>query len=438
MTDFPSRAEIAAEPPRGRKEGGGPSIEDMLQAELELGALLYRAGATGGRINDSILALNQAMGGGRVTIGLDIENLRITLEKDGCRVQDEISFTSPTSLDAQALSRISYYLHSLPAGLEPARAREDIARLDVPRARPGVWHFAAMILFMVIFGFLAHADLWSLPIIAIAVCVALLVRELMAMVGMGYFLSILVGALASTLVAALLTVVLPTQTALMAMVVPCIILMPGFLLINGGWEIMRRHLQTGIPRTVFWLAALSMITLGLLLVLFFYAPPLQEVVYGMTMLEELVMFTLLGGMASLCFCIMVGAPAQAWIVCMLCGLAGRFVRTLIVLNGGDIAVGTFAAAITLSAIAVILCARVWPNVPIILPMVAASVQFLPSYYAILSLQGMSQIIHAGPGVAYPVVAATAYDGLLAVFIVSAIVFGTLIPLMAVEKRKKWY
>jgi hypothetical protein len=70
--------------------------------------------------------------------------------------------------------------------------------------------------------------------------------------------------------------------------------------------------------------------------------------------------------------------------------------------------------------------------------VAASIQFIPSYYAILSLQGMSQIIHLGASVPYSVMSTTVYNGLLAIFIVAAIVFGTIVPLLAIDRRKRWY
>ena len=237
---------------------------------------------------------------------------------------------------------------------------------------------------------------------------------------------------------ALLTLLLPTGTALFAMVVPCIILMPGFQLINGGWEIFRHHLQTGIPRIVAWLSVLSVLTLGLLLVLFFYAPAQESIGYGLTLLQKLVLFTVLGGIISFCFCVMVGAPKQALLLCILCGAVARLVRTAIVETGGDVSLGTFAACFTLSIVAIAFCLKRFPEVPVVLPLVAASIQFIPSYYAILSLQGMSQIIHLGSSVPFPIMATTVYNGLLAVFVVAAIVFGTVLPLLAVDRRKKWY
>ncbi len=437
MSDFPTWAATDKGEERSRRTDVS-DLENMLQAELELGSLLYRSGATGGRISDSIRVLNQALGGDRVCVDLGVETLRITVEKAGERREDTIEHDPPRSLNAMVLSEASHFLRHLPDDITSSQVRSAIAALDRPRPRPGLREFTAMMAFMIIFGYLGHADLWSLPIIAIAVLAALLAREALTKAGFGYFIPILGGTVASTLVAALLTLLLPTHTALIAMVVPCIILMPGFQLINGGWEIFRHHLQTGIPRIVAWLSVLSVLTLGLLMVLLFYAPAQETVNYGLSLLDKLVLFTILGGVISFCFCVMVGAPRQALVLCILCGAIARLIRTAIVETGGDVALGTFAAALALSIVAVAFCAKRAPEVPVVLPLVAASIQFIPSYYAILSLQGMSQIIHLGASVPFPILATTIYNGLLAVFIVAAIVFGTVLPLLAVDRHKKWY
>lgn len=435
MSD-PAQAPIAQE--RSPPASDAAYLEDVLQAELELGSLLYRSGASGGRICDSIEVLNQALGAEKVCVDLGFEVLRVTAQKGGERREDSIAYDPPTSLNAKVLSEVSHYLRHLPAGIDPSQVRKDLAALDRPPNRPGLREYIAMIGFMMIFGYLGHADYWSLPIIAVAVLSALLVRGLLIRLRVGYFIPILGGTLASAIVAAVLTIVLPTQTSLVAMVVPCIILIPGFELINGGWEIFRRHLQTGIPRIVTWLAVLTTITAGLLMVLLFYAPETAGVDYNLTLLEELILFTLLGGILSYCFCLMVGAPKEAFLLCMICGATARLVRTAFVEAGGDVALGTFFASLALSIIAVAICFRRKPEIPVVLPLVAASVQFIPTYYAILSLQGMSQIIHLGTAVPYSTLATTVYNGLLATFIMAAIVFGTMLPLMAVDRRRKWY
>ncbi len=116
-------------------------------------------------------------------------------------------------------------------------------------------------------------------------------------------------------------------------------------------------------------------------------------------------------------------------------LAG-FVRTEVVVNGGDIYLGVFCGTLVISVLALLLCTH-W-KLPVALPLVAASVQFIPGYYVILSLQGMALIIRMGQAVPYGVVAATISNGLLALFIAASIIMGTLLPLLIFTRDRRWY
>jgi hypothetical protein len=78
------------------------------------------------------------------------------------------------------------------------------------------------------------------------------------------------------------------------------------------------------------------------------------------------------------------------------------------------------------------------QLPVALPLVAASVQFIPGYYIILTLQGMARIISMGQSVPYGVVALTISNGLLSLFIAAAIVMGTLLPLLIFGRDRRWY
>ena len=76
--------------------------------------------------------------------------------------------------------------------------------------------------------------------------------------------------------------------------------------------------------------------------------------------------------------------------------------------------------------------------PVVLPLVAASLQFIPGYYIILTLQGMARIISMGQSVPYGIVASTISTGLLSLFIAVSIVMGTLLPLLIFGRDRRWY
>ena len=295
---------------------------------------------------------------------------------------------------------------------------------------------AAVTIFTVIFGYFNHADAWGLLVIGIAVLVAALVRELVIGRGHGYYIGVLATTLVATLAAALLSQVIPTTTPLISLIIPCVFVIPGFQLINGGWEVLRNHMHIGIPRLVVFLNVLAIMTVGLLAVLLTYTPGTDGPGLTFPVPWTLVISAILGGVTAICMCVLMNAPRQAILVCFLCGAVGRIVRTEVVVNGGDIYLGVFCGTLVISVLALLLCTH-W-KLPVALPLVAASVQFIPGYYVILSLQGMALIIRMGQSVPYGVVASTISNGLLALFIAASIVMGTLLPLLIFSRDRRWY
>jgi len=407
-----------------------------LNAELEMGRQLFVAGAPGQRIIDSINVLNEKLHGGRLHIFLGFEALVITMEHGGERRIAMCEYPLPVAMNGNAITEISRYLRSLPEGADPARVTTDLQSLKIPQTGSPLIAFAALTLFAVIFGFFNHADAWALLIIGIAAGIAGLIRVLVFGKGYGYYMAVLATTLVATCSAALLSQVIPTATPLVSLIIPCIIVIPGFQLINGGWEILRNHLHIGIPRLVIFFNVLAIMAVGLLTVLLAYSPGTDGAGLQFPPGWTLVVTTCMGALAALCICLVMNAPRQAILVCLLCGGAGRLVRTLIVGTLGDVALGVFCGTLVISVLALILCQH-W-QLTVALPLVAASVQFVPGYYIIICLQGMAEIIRNGTAVSYVVVASTISTGLLSLFISAAIVIGTLLPLLVFGKDRRWY
>lgn len=411
-------------------------LGSILKAELELGRLLFMAGAPGQRIIDSVTFLNEKLQGGHLHVLLGFEALVITLEHGAEQRVAMCSYTLPVSMNANAIVEISRYLHSLPDGKDPSSVIHDLEKLPLRRHVTTVLTFAAITLFTVIFGYFNRADAWGLLIIGLAVLIAVLVRELVINRGHGYYIGVLATTLVATITAALFSQVIPTTTPLISLIIPCVFIIPGFQLINGGWEVLRNHLHIGIPRLVVFLNVLAIITVGLLAVLLIYAPGTDSTVFTFPYHWRLIIDTLLGGLTAICICVLMNAPRQSILVCFLCGAFGRLVRTDIVLAGGDIYLGVFCGTLVISVIALILCTR-W-QLPVVLPLVAASLQFIPGYYIILTLQGMARIISMGQSVPYGIVASTISTGLLSLFIAASIVMGTLLPLLIFSRDRQWF
>jgi uncharacterized membrane protein YjjB (DUF3815 family) len=414
----------------------GDRLGQTLTAELELGRMLFTAGAAGQRIRDSVTFLNVKLRGGNLNIFPGFETLILTQEEGGRHEIAMCEYPMPAAMNGRAIMEISSYLHSLPDGVSPARVINDLRSIDVSRPKKTMLTFAAVTLFTIIYGYFNNADAWALLIIAIAALLAALALESAAGTGHSYYIAILVSTLVATISAALLSQVIPTGTPLVSLLIPCVFLMPGFHLINGGWEIFRNHMHLGIPGFMVYMNVLAIISLGVFIVLLSYNPGPDGA--GIILSPGLALFTdaILGALVTLCFCVIINTPSQAFFACLLCGGAGRFLRTLIVVEGGNVALAVFCGTLLISLIALVLCRD--GRIPVVLPVVAASVQFAPGYFFITSLQGMATIIARGAEVPYAVVASTLSTGLITAAICLAIIFGTLLPLLAFGKNTKWY
>ena len=409
---------------------------EILTALLVLGKSLFLAGAPGQRILDSITILNEKLHGGKLHIFLGFEALVITMETEHGHRVAMCEYALPTGLNGNVITETSRYLRSLPDGADPVRVTRDLDALKIPEPGSPYIALAAMTVFAMIFGFFNHADGWALLIIGISAGIAAFTRTWVFAQGYGYYLAILTTTLVATILAALLTQVIPTGTPLVSLIIPCIIVIPGFQLINGGWEILRNHLHIGIPRLVVFFNVLAIMAVGLLAVLLVYAPATDSDGIGFPPGGMLVVSTCMGALAALCICQVMNAPRQALVVCILCGAAGRLVRTLIVDATGDMALGVFCGTLVISVVALMLC-RHW-QLPVALPLVAASVQFVPGYYIIICLQGMAEIMRNGATVPFTVVASMISTGLSSLFISASIVIGTLLPLLILGKDTRWY
>jgi uncharacterized membrane protein YjjB (DUF3815 family) len=422
--------------PVGTTTSGSVPLDVVIKAELDLGTMLFSAGSPGQRILDSLTYLNGKLEGGRMHVLLGFEALVISLERDGKRRVGMRQFPLPATMNGQSLVSISRYLHSLPVAPDASRISRD---LEDPEFHPGhsfALSMTALVVFTAIFGYFNRADAWALLIISIAALLAGLTRELVIRNEYNYYIGVLAATLVATTSSALLSQVIPTGSPLVSLIIPCVFLIPGFQLINSGWEILRNHMHIGIPRLMVFMSVLAIMSVGLLAVLLIYSPGTESAGFTFSPELQMIVSVLLGALAALCFCILMRGPREVFLVCLLCGAVGRFIRTLVVDEGGSGYAGVFFGTLVLTILALFICRQL--KIPVVLPVVAASVQFIPGYYYILTLQGMATVIQMGTSVPYPVIASMVSTGLLTLFICVAIVFGTLLPMLVMIRKTRFY
>jgi uncharacterized membrane protein YjjB (DUF3815 family) len=411
-------------------------IDDVLAAELELGTLLFESGAAGQRILDSLDLLNERLGGGEMHVQVSFESILITLGF-GTEVRTGVRrYARRSAINGRMLHQASVYVHALPQGADPVAALEGLRalRISTPPAKKWV-AIAGYIGFVVVFGFFNHADLGGLAIIAIAGLIGSVTLREVVDRGYGVFVPIMVASLVASGSTLLLDLIIPTDTQLVTMIIPCVFMIPGFQLMNAGWELMRGHEDIGTSRLMFVVNAVLAISAGVLLVLFIYTPPVggQGIVieWPWGMLIDM----LLAGFAACCIALAYNATRDMMIIAALCAILGRGMRDAVVQYNGDVIIAVFCGCAVISIVGYLLAIR--KSLPVGAVLAAASVQFVPGYYYMRTLQGMSEIARAGPTVSPDVISSLLYYAMLSFFISAAIVLGSLLPRVILARSRRW-
>ncbi|MEI6842104.1 MAG: hypothetical protein WCK53_12615, partial [Methanomicrobiales archaeon] len=137
--------------PNGQLTGAAAAGTDhpgeVLKAELELGRLLFQAGAPGQRILDSVTFLNEKLQGGRLHVFLGFEAMVITLEHGTEHRVAMCDYPLPVSMNANAMVEISRYLHALPDGKDPSSVLHELQSLNLRHHVNTILTFAAITFF---------------------------------------------------------------------------------------------------------------------------------------------------------------------------------------------------------------------------------------------------------------------------------------------------
>lgn len=412
------------------------ALEDVLAAELELGTLLFESGAAGQRIHDSIELLNEKLGGGEMNVQVNFESILITLGT-GTDVRTGVRrYQRRSAINGRMLHQASAYIHSLPQGSDAKAALAGIRDLrnSIPPARKWV-AIAGYICFVVVFGFFNHADLGGLAIIAIAGLIGTVTLREVVERGYGVFVPIMAASFLASGSTLLLAMIIPTDTPLVTMIIPCVFMIPGFQLMNAGWELMRGHEDIGTSRLMFVVNAVLAVSAGVLLVLFIYTPP----VGGEGIIIEwpwgMFLDMALAGFAACCIALAYNATRDMMAIAAICAVLGRGVRDAVVQYNGDLVIAVFCGCAVISVVGYVLANK--RSLPVGVVLAAASVQFVPGYYYMRTLQGMSEITRMGPSISPDVISNLLYYAMLSFFISAAIVLGSLLPRIIMARNRRW-
>lgn len=287
-------------------------------------------------------------------------------------------------------------------------------------------------LLALIFGFGAGALAWlmsgdaaAIAVVALSSALGLLARQELAKHHVLLFALPFSAALVGSLLGGYVIFLGWTHTPGICLIVPALMLVPGPHMINGLYDIIENHLQTGIPRlglaTGILIAAAMGIFLGGWLTLGMTTVPPHR---GAPADIGLALDVVLAGFAACSFGAFYNAPWRVLWTSIACGMAGHGLRYLCLQAGMPLEIATLFACTAIGVMAGIFALR--QRISFAAIAFAGAVPMMPGVLIFQGFAGAMQISFAGQAAALPLIAETFAYLFKAAFVVGAMGLGLLV------------
>jgi len=402
---------------------------------LDLGRILYDAGASVQRISDSVRYCAQALGDNDVHAFVGYEAIEVG-RRNGDQTQIRMhAFREPVRVNATILQGVSRMLASFGTGcVTPGAVKNRLQELrNLPPVFPAWVTVIAVGAACAAFAWLNNADFLSLWVVLIAASIGF-AAKLYAFPRTGnLYLTVLFSALVASVSALFLLPFSHTATTEIALISSLLFLVPGTILINGGLDIIRDHTGCGIARLTSVLAQLLVITGVLLIPLSMIAPESGGPVILSLGWTGILISAAAAGIAALGFSLMMNMPRAALPWCFICGVAARIIREIAILAGIDPIISVFIAM----AVATLLAFGIGriTHVTEVVIAVAAGLPMIPGLAAIMGLNGLFQLAHQSALVQSALIQTTLQSSLYAVGVSLALTAGIIFPLIIITRGK---
>jgi uncharacterized membrane protein YjjP (DUF1212 family) len=335
----------------------------------------------------------------------------------------------PTGVDMGRVASVMRVIDKLAAGhLKPEEAWAEIETVSHAHPAP-TWLFAiaaaaGAVALSVIFGVYHFA---AVALIAGSAGMGALLRRGLARLSKNVFLQPFCAALLAGAVGAL-AVRYQFISSLRLVVCPCMILLPGPHILNGGLDLMRSRINLGASRILFAFLVVGAIAAGLLCALTLLGTNLPIEVAGRDV--PLWQDVIAAGVAVAAYSIFFSTPLSMlpWPVAV--GALAHALRWYVIAGLGFGPVGgAFVACLTVGLILTPVGHR-W-RMPFAAIGFASVVSMLPGVYLFPMASGLAQMT-AGAGASATLVSATLYNGVVAAAVVLAMCLGLLVPRLVLD------
>ncbi|MDQ8023207.1 MAG: threonine/serine exporter family protein [Moraxellaceae bacterium] len=279
---------------------------------------------------------------------------------------------------------------------------------------------------------LLSADAAGMTVIGISSALGLLLRQEMGKRHMMLLSLPFSAAFVGSVLGGIVILMEWTSTPGICLIVPALMLVPGPHLINGLYDTLENHLQTGMARLFLALGILLSAALGIFLGAWLVlgatvVPPW----HGSAQAIPLWLDVVLAGMASCGFGAFYNAPWRVLWTSILCGMVGHGVRYVSLAEGLSLPLSTLLACLAIGCMGAIISRRL--RVPFAAVAFAGAVPMMPGVLFFQSFGGAMQIAMAGRGADLVLISQT-FSGLLqALLVVGAMGLGLLLGAAPVSR-----
>jgi uncharacterized membrane protein YjjP (DUF1212 family) len=336
----------------------------------------------------------------------------------------------PTGVDMDRVASVTLVIDEFAAGhLKPEEARAEIE--TVSHARPAqTWLFAiaaaaGAAALSVIFGGHHFA---AAALIAWSAGIGALLRRGLARLSENVFLQPLCAALLAGVVGALAVHYQLSSSLRLVAICPCMILVPGPHLLNGGLDLIRSRIHLGASRILFALLVVVAIATGLLcgLALLGANLPVEPAGRDVPLWQDVIA----AGVAVAAYSIFFSTPLRMlpWPVAV--GALAHALRWCVIARlGFGPTGGAFVACLTVGLILTPVASR-W-RMPFAAIGFASVVSMMPGVYMFRMASGLAQMT-ANAGAPAALVSATLSDGMVAATVILAMCLGLLAPKLVLD------
>jgi uncharacterized membrane protein YjjP (DUF1212 family) len=308
-------------------------------------------------------------------------------------------------------------------GLDEATQRLEALERRAPRHRREV--------LALLFGLAAAAIAWllqadwgAIAVSGVSSAVGLIARQEMAKRSMILFAQPFVAGLIGAALGGLATRLGWTETPGFCLIVPALMLVPGPHLINGVYDMLENHVQTGVCRLGLATGILVATALGVALGAWVtLGPSTVSTTPSEATPLTLPLDAVLAGIAACGFGAFYNAPWRVLWVSILCGVVGHGLR-YVCLDYMSVDIATLFACLAIGLIANVAADRL--HLPFSALAFAGAVPMMPGVFIYQSIAGAIRL-SAGSTVADPILASTTLAlSFKSFFVIGAIALGLLI------------